>query len=321
MPTNINLMNLWNEKYSNDDPGMTEVINYMRKVPPTFSRNNYLTRFISIVNGRKLYYKNDPVLSKFYGNVKNALQRRIGLYEKRKKEGPVSMEEFMKMVNNLEQAASRIKPINSEAHAFNSYKAGLYKPLRNYKTRGALPKNKRYAAKVINAAKFMNNYFNEPWGQGKIGLPANVNKLYRGVNNKFPIPANGIINNKSYSSWTSNKSVATRFSKSSNGLVFVMNRSNLGNIPFQWFQQFGSKDPESEYILPPIKFTIGAPYTRNGQRFVNVKSKVVRSNKRGSTRQSSPNRAGPSSRQTAAATRQAPAPRRSARLAGTANKR
>lgn len=299
MPTEKNLIEAWNVKYSDDNKSMTEVVNYMRKVPPTFRNDKFLKRHIATVNKRRLVYKNDPVLHNFYGNLKNVLQSGVGLYEKRRKEGPVSMEEFAKMVNNLEEAASRAKPIEVVGQAVNSYKAGLYKPLRNYKTSGALPKNKRYAAKVVTAAKLMNQFFNKPYGQGAQGLPASVNKLYRGVNNKFPVPANGVVNNKSYSSWTSNKNVANAFTKSNRGLIFVMNKNKLGNTPFEWFQEFGRMDPESEYILPPLKYTIGAPYMRNGRRYVNVTSKVVRGNRTAASRQKSPNRAASASHQAA----------------------
>jgi hypothetical protein len=321
MPTEKNLIDAWNLKYSDDNRGMTEVINYMRKVPPTFRSDNYLKRYISTVNKRRLVYKNDTVLHGFYGNLKNALQSSVGLYEKRKKEGPVSMEEFAKMVNNLEEAASRATPIEVVGQAFSSYKAGLYKPLRNYKTSGALPKNKRYATKVTTASKLMNQFFNKPFGQGAKGLPASVNKLYRGMNNKFPVPANGVVNNKSYSSWTSNKSVANAFTKSNRGLIFVMNKNKFGNTPFEWFQEYGRKDPESEYILPPLKFTIGTPYMRNGRRYANVTSKVMRGNRTGAPRRAATNNGAGSSRQAprraatnngAGSSRQAP--RRSARL-------
>ena len=329
MPTEKNLIEAWNVKYSDDNKSMMEVVNYMRKVPPTFRNDKFLKRYIATTNNRRSVYKNDPELYKFYGNLKNALQSSVGLFEKRKTEGYVTMNEWVRMVNNLEEAASRAKPIERESQAFNSYKAGLYKPLRNYKTSGALPRNKRYASKVVTAAKLMNEYFNKPYGQGGKGLPASVNKLYRGVNNKFPVPANGMVNNKSYSSWTSNKSVANAFTKSNKGLIFVMNKNKFGNTPFQWFQHFGAKDPESEYILPPLKYTIGAPYMRNGRRYANVTSKVVRGNRTAASRQKSPNRAAAASRQkspnraaaasrqkspnrAAAASRQAP--RRSARI-------
>lgn len=317
MPTEKNLIEAWNLKHSDDNKSMTEVVNYMRKVPPAFRNDKFLKRHIATVNKRRLVYKNDPVVHKFYGNLKNALQSSVGLYEKRKAEGPISMAEWTQMVNNLEASASRAKPINSAVEAFNSYKAGLYKPLRNYKTNGALPKNKRYAAKITTAAKLLNEYFNNPYGQGAKGLPTNVNKLYRGVNNKFPVPANGVVNNKSYSSWTSNKSVANAFTKSNRGLIFVMNKNKFGNTPFEWFQNFGAKDPESEYILPPLKYTIGAPYMRNGRRYVNVTSKVVRGNRTAVSRQKSPNRAASASRQAApkrAASASRQAPRRSVRV-------
>jgi len=294
MPTEKNLIEAWNLKYSDDNSKMTEVVNYMRKVPPTFRNDKFLERYIATTNNRRSVYKNNPELYKFYGNLKNALQSSVGLFEKRKTQGPMGMNEWVRMLNNLAESASRAKPIEIESQAFNSYKAGLYKPLRNYKTSGALPKNKRYASKVVSAAKLMNAYFNKPYGQGGKGLPASVNKLYRGVNNKFPVPANGMVNNKSYSSWTSNKSVANAFTKSNKGIIFVMNKNKFGNTPFQWFQHFGGKDPESEYILPPLKYSIGAPYVRNGRRYANVTSKVVRGNRTGASRQKSPNR-GPSS--------------------------
>lgn len=286
MPYSRNLVNAWYNKFTINDPSMLNVIKYINKFPPKFSNKNLLQKHITVVQRKKHTYKNDPEMSKFLNNLERNLTNRIQVSEARKKEGPITANELAQFVNNMAEMSSREKEIKSNINAWNSWKMGLYKPLRNYMTTGGLPKNSTYAKKVTNAQKYIKKYFYKPYGQGARGLPASVNKLYRGVNNKFPVPANGVVNNKSYSSWTSNKSVANAFTKSNRGLILVMNKNKLGNIPYKWWQNFGRSDPESEFILPPIKFTIGAPYVRNGRRFANVTTKVVRTNNPPATKRS-----------------------------------
>lgn len=268
MENEKNLLRAWAEEYRKYFD-LEPAVNYIKRIPANRGNTETLKRHIKGVEEVLGFYKT----SNRFAGVRNFASKLIKVLEKRLEVAPAPAP---KKVNNWaaamkaiaeEEKKSRSNATNSII-AFNAYKGGYYRLVRNYMTNGKLPENTNTAKYIREVTNTMLKWYNSP--NAKRGLPESVNKLYRGLNSKYTVPVNRVVNNRSFTSWSSNKRVANLYRRGKGGIVYVLNKRLLGNIPYK---NFGTSDPEHEYLLPPIRFVINEPYVNKvGRLMANVKS-------------------------------------------------
>lgn len=144
--------------------------------------------------------------------------------------------------------------------AFRDYKGKGYKGIREYMYGRSTNKYNRSAAEIFK------NTFEDPLT--KRGPPSGVQYLYRGLGDMPLTARKGYLENKSFSSWTSDKHKTALFAsggKYGSGVVLKLNTQKMKNVPYVNYGKgkppaFLNRDnKEKEYILPPKVFLIDKP--------------------------------------------------------------
>lgn len=130
---------------------------------------------------------------------------------------------------------------------------------------------------VGNARIMMNTFRESPTGRG---APPGVTKLWRGLKDIPPSILKGYLQNKSFSSWSSNQNTARSFGPNYNieGILLELNTSKMKNIPYVNYSNkppiyYKQKNDEEEFVLPPRVFMVSQPNKNRVVKVLNIKNK------------------------------------------------